>query len=158
MMAAAREWLTALTALTLLLSVAQLLTPQGTLREIVSFIGGLLLLLVLLQPLTDVELTDLTAELSACQTELEQRQDELERQQTEALTTRIEAETEAYIWDKAREMGLTLTVQVTAQPNHDGVPVPVRAVLNGQRSEALAAWLETELGLPAEGQVWNEEN
>lgn len=158
MMAAVREWLTAITAVTLLLSVAQLLTPEGTLREIVSFIGGLILLMVLLRPLLGVELADIPLELSSYQAELTQRQDELERQQTETLTARIEAKTEAYILDKARNMGLTLTVRVTAEPNGDGVPVPVRVELTGQRSGALASWLETELGLPAEGQVWNEEN
>lgn len=158
MMAAAREWLTAITAVTLLLSVAQLLTPEGTLREIVSFIGGLILLLVLLQPLSDVELTDLLSEFSEHQITLQQRQTELERQQTETLTARIEAETEAYISDKARDMGLTLTARVTAEPNADGIPVPVRVELSGSRSAPLSAWLEAELGLSAEGQVWNEEN
>ena len=39
MMAAARTWLTAVAAVTLLLSVAAMLVPQGSLREIASFTG-----------------------------------------------------------------------------------------------------------------------
>ena len=46
MMAAARAWLTAVVSVTLLLSVVQTLIPKGSLREIASFVGGLLLLAV----------------------------------------------------------------------------------------------------------------
>ena len=48
-----RQWLTAVVMVTMLLSVAQTLVPEGTIRKITSFIGGLLLLLVMLQPLLD---------------------------------------------------------------------------------------------------------
>ena len=55
-------------------------------------------------------------------------------------------------------MGLTLRVQVTVEPDGSGVPVPVpvSVELTGPRSEVLSRWLETELGVPAERQVWNE--
>ena len=53
-------------------------------------------------------------------------------------------------------MGLTLRVRVTAEMGGSGVPVPVRAELTGPWSGPLSGWLETELGLPAERQVWNE--
>ena len=45
MIAAVRTWLTAVAAVSLLLSVVQYITPKGTLRDTASFIGGLLLLL-----------------------------------------------------------------------------------------------------------------
>ena len=36
------------------------------------------------------------------------------------------------------------------------VPVPVSVELTGPRSEVLSRWLVSELGVPAERQVWNE--
>ena len=42
------------------------------------------------------------------------------------------------------------------EPDGSGVPVPVSMELTGPRSEVLSRWLETELGVPAERQVWNE--
>ena len=47
-MTAAREWLTAVVTVTLLLSVVQTLVPEGSLRKIAGFTGGLLLLAVLI--------------------------------------------------------------------------------------------------------------
>ena len=43
MIAAVRTWLTAVAAVSLLLSVVQYITPKGTLRDTASFIGGRLL-------------------------------------------------------------------------------------------------------------------
>ena len=156
MMAAARTWLTAVVAVTLLLSVLQMLVPPGNLREIASFVGGLILLAVMMQPLLRIDLSDVQLDFSAYQETLEQRQAELENTRQEELTSLIETETAAYISDKAKSMGLALRVRVTAEMDGSGVPVPVRAELTGPWSGPLSWWLETELGLPAERQVWNE--
>ena len=156
MMAAAREWLTAVAAVTLLLSVAQLLVPPGSLWEIASFVGGLILLAAMMQPLLKIDLSDIRLDFSSYQGAVEQRQAELENTQKEELTSLIEAETEAYISDKAKSMGLTLKVRVTAEADESGMPVPVRVEVTGPWSGGLSGWLETELGLPAERQVWNE--
>ena len=157
MMAAAREWLTAVAAVTLLLSVAQMLVPPGNLREIASFVGGLILLAAMMQPLLKIDLSDIQLDFSSYQGAVERRQAELENTQKEELTALIESATEAYISDKAKSMGLTLKVRVTAETDESGMPVPVRAELTGPWSDTLSGWLETELGLPAERQVWNED-
>ena len=157
MMAAARTWLTAVVAVTLLLSVLQMLVPPGNLREIASFVGGLILLAVMMQPLLRIDLSDVQLDFSAYQETLEQRQAELENTRQEELTSLIETETAAYISDKAKSMGLTLKVRVTAEADEGGMPVPVRVEITGPWSGGLSRWLETELGLPAERQVWNED-
>ena len=110
MMAAARAWLTAVVSVTLLLSVIQMLTPKGSLREITSFVGGLLLLAVLLRPLGSVDLSAVSLNLDAYRQTVEQRQAELEQEGQKELVGLIEAELESYISDKAADMGLTLRV------------------------------------------------
>ena len=47
-------------------------------------------------------------------------------------------------------------MQVETKPAGDGVPVPWRAEIWGQRSPILAAYMEEELGIPGERQVWHE--
>ena len=121
-----RQWLTAVVLVTMLLSVAQTLVPEGTVRKITSFIGGLLLLVVMLQPLLRTDLGQGIAERTA-----------------------------AYISDKAAGLGLTVTVRVETEPGADGTPLPERVYLEGTKSEELSHWLAEELGIPAERQVWN---
>lgn len=156
MMAALRAWLTAVVTVTLLLSVVQMLVPPGSLREITSLIGGMILLLVLVRPLMRVDPTEFSLDLSACRQAVEQRQAELEDTREEELAALIRSETETYISDKADSMGLIIRARITVETDGSGIPVPVSVELTGPESEGLSRWLETELGLPAERQVWNE--
>ena len=53
-------------------------------------------------------------------------------------------------------LGLTVTARVETRPGEGGVPVPWSAEVTGPRSEALAAYMEQELGIPRGRQVWHE--
>ena len=158
MMEAVRAWLTSVVLVSVLLSAAQSLIPPGTVRKAAGFTGGLILLLVLLRPVLGADLDRLALDFSDYQTAVEERQAELADTQTEAMASIIAEQTEAYILDKAGELGLEVTVRVETRTGEDGVPVPWSAELTGARSEALASALETELGIPAERQVWHERN
>ena len=82
----------------------------------------------------------------------------LEEERKKKLGTLIESETEAYILDKAARMGLTVRIKVGTEENSEGVPVPVSAELTGTPSRELSCWIEAELGIPVERQVWLDEN
>ena len=154
-MAAAREWLTGLVAVSLLLAAAQTLLPEGSVRRIFSFTGGLVLLLVLLRPLLGADLEGLSPDLAGYQAAVEVRREELEEAGKTELAALIEARTAAYISDKADALGLAVTARVETR-TEDGVPVPWAAELSGPRSEALADWIQEELGIPRGRQSWHE--
>ena len=59
MIEAVQEWLRAVVVTALLLSVVQTLLPEGNVRRIASFSGGLILMLVLLRPLLGTDLSAL---------------------------------------------------------------------------------------------------
>ena len=155
-MGALREWLTSLVAVSMLLSVAQNLVPEGSIRKISSFTGGLILLVVLLRPVLGADLSRLDLHLEDYERAIGQRQEELASAGEAELAGIIEERTAAYISDKADTLGLAVKVQVETKPAGDGVPVPWRAELWGPRSPALATYMEEELGIPGERQVWHE--
>ena len=155
-MGALREWLTSLVAVSMLLSVAQTLVPEGSIRKISSFTGGLILLVVLLRPLLGADLSRLDLHLEDYGRAIGQRQEELGAAGEAELTGIIEERTAAYISDKADTLGLPVKVRVTAKSGKDGVPVPWQVELWGPRSTALANYMEAELGIPGERQVWHE--
>ena len=156
MIGAVREWLSAVVAVAMLLTVAQALTPEGTIRKIASFTGGLILLVTLLQPVLGADLSRLDLNLDTYGQAIQERQAELEEAGSVELTERIETQTAAYLSDKADALGLTVTVRVETQPGASGVPVPWSAEVTGPRSEALAAYIEEELGIPRGRQIWHE--
>ena len=155
-MGALREWLTSLVAVSMLLSVARTLVPEGSIRKISSFTGGLILLVVLLRPLLGADLSRLDLHLEDYERAIGQRQEELASAGEAELAGIIEERIAAYISDKADTLGLAVKVQVETKPAGDGVPVPWRAELWGPRSPALATYMEEELGIPGERQVWHE--
>ena len=154
MMAAAREWLCAVVAVTLLLAAAQTLIPEGAIRKIASFVGGLILLVTLLWPVLGADLERLNWDLDPYRTAIEDRRAELEAAGGAELEAVIAEETAAYISDKADALGLAVTARVQVR-TRDGLPVPWAAELTGRRSEELAAWIEEELGIPRGRQDWH---
>ena len=157
MMAALREWLTSIVAVSMLLCVAQLLIPEGTLRKIGGFAGGLILLLVLLRPILGAEVEQLTVDFEDYRTAIEEQSAVMQEEQETELAGRIAQRTAAYISDKAEALKLCVEVQVETEADADGIPVPSTVEIRGMRSEELAMWMEQELDIPMERQVWHEE-
>ena len=63
--------------------------------------------------------------------------------------------------DKAAQLGATCGAAVKCRLGEDGIPVPERVTvsgaLTGAQKEALSAYLEKELGLPREAQLYSNE-
>lgn len=157
MVAALREWITSVVAAALLVSAAQSLIPEGGVKRAASLTGGLILLLALMQPVLGADLKRLELDLEPYRAAVRERQEELEQSGETEWETLIAQRTAAYIWDKAEELGLRVSVRVTVEPDTDGVPVPAAVEVTGPPSEALAEYLERELGIARERQVWKDE-
>lgn len=155
MIGAVRSWLTSIAAVTLMLTVVQTLVPEGTLRKITGFTGGLLLLAALLQPVLKTDLARLRLDFSDYSAAIEERTEALDAAGKEELAAIIAGRTAAYISDKADALGLAVAARVETEPV-EGIPVPVSAELTGPYSQDLADWIAGELGIPAERQVWHE--
>jgi stage III sporulation protein AF len=156
MMTAVREWLVAVVAASLLISLSQSLIPEGTIRRAAAMTGGLILLVTMLQPLVGLTGGRIRLDFGALTEEIDARQEELQQSSAEELKRIIEDKAQAYISDKARTLGLACTAQVTARMGEDGVPVPYEAVLYGTPSAQLSDAVQQELGIPKERQIWEK--
>ena len=155
MIVALKGWLTAVLTTAVMLTVAEKLVPEGSLRKIASITGGLILLLVLVQPVTKLQVGQLRLDYGAYADAVRQRQQELQAENTAEMAELIAERTEAYILDKAASLGISCQAVVTTAPGEDGLPCPVAAELSCPPSEALAECLESELGIPKERQVFH---
>lgn len=156
-MEAVRSWLVSVVTVSMLLSLARLLTPKGSVQKIASFTGGLILLLALLRPLMEVEFSKLIADIEVHRTDIAQRRDQLAEDAEKQLERSIAERTSAYISDKAEALGAEVSVRVKTSPSSEGIPLPAEAEITGTYSPELAEYIERDLGIPAERQVWSED-
>ena len=150
-----QQWLLGVVACALLVSVSAQLCPEGSMRSVVRFTGGLLLLCAMLRPLTRLELTGLAWSGGAYSEALAQANIELRAAEENALSDGIAAGLASYIEDKAGSLGATVHATVMVE-TRDGVPVPVSVTLRGAYSETLSSLVERDLGVKKEHQQWIE--
>lgn len=155
MMEFLRQWLLGVIACAMLVSVVQQLCPEGSVRKLARFTGGLLLLCAMLRPLTTVELPGVDWDAGGYREAVARLELELGAAQENTMAEGIAAELEAYIEDKAESLGANVQAQVTMGTG-SGAPLPVRVTLRGAYSAALAEAIETELGVTKERQTWTD--
>ncbi|MBD5169975.1 MAG: hypothetical protein HDT20_07670 [Oscillibacter sp.] len=152
-----RSWLLGIVLTSLAGGLARQLAPQGKEQAMVRLIGGLLLTLAILRPLAGQDWERLDLKLGGFASQAEEQAQAYRKNQQDAFSAIIVEKTEAYIWDKANQLGLDCTVTVTTAAGENGLPLPVSAVIRGPYSEALARCIEEEVGIPAEKIIWQED-
>lgn len=157
-MTALKDWLLGVTAAALAVSLAQALTPEGTVKKIGRLVGGLVLLLAAVRPLMGWEgLSWESVSLSPDPAAVEaagQSGDEM-------MKTLIAQKAGAYIVDKGQSLGFTCVAEVGVAEDSSGWPIPWEATISGewtaQQKKALSQAVEAELGIPAQRQSFREE-
>ena len=155
-MAFLRQWLLGVVSCAFLVSLLDQLTPEGSVRKLARFSGGLVLILCMLRPLGTAEPRELALDLdglSADRAALEEQYRDVSGQSLAAvIAERRGAQREA----RADARGAGATAEYTAREG-DGVFVPDRAVLFGEENAELSVLLTQELGIAPEKQEWRAE-
>lgn len=150
-----REWLLRIVNCALLVSVLEQLVPDGAVREIARFCGGLVLILCMLCPPSAAERLMQGVDASAFSTQYAALEEDCRAQRDEALAAVIAEKVGAYIEDKARALGVSVTAEVMLR-QEEGVFLPDRVLLCGTENDALAQLISRELGIAREKQEWRE--
>lgn len=157
-MTALKDWLLGVTAAALAVSLAQALTPEGTVKKIGRLAGGLVLLLAAVRPLMSCEGAlpgsfSLAPDPSAVE--------EAAQSGEEVMKTLIAQKAGAYIVDKGQSLGFSCSAEVTVALDGSGWPIPWEATVSGTWSQpqkkALSQAVEAELGIPTQRQSFREE-
>lgn len=162
MMGGLKAWLLSVLMVSLLCALAQTLMPKGAVRQVGRLVCGLALLCGVLWPLVRMKpFTDGEGWIEAWSGQLVERQAELEQQLDQGMKKIIEERCGAYIQDKAAQHKIRCTAQISCQLGEDGLFVPDRSELTGRFSNAekelLAQMLEKDLGIPAERQIYYDD-
>ena len=129
---------------------------KGTTASIRKLVCGVFLCFTVITPLGRLRLEDLLHPITDIRQEALETAAMGQALYQESLVQVITEQTEAYILDKAKALGLALTVTV----HTDESGKPRGAALSGNagqaQREALSEILESDLGIPKERQIWSE--
>ena len=155
-MEALEQYLFSILATALFCSVIQLFPLSGTTMEISKLICGLVITISVLSPLRKHNLIRVPNVLSDISSSAEDIAAEGEWSAKHAMATLIKDESEAYIRNKAAELGTIISVCIRL--NDDPIPTPVFATVTGQLSGHIRTQLETamtsDLGIAKENITW----
>ena len=150
MMDAIRKYLISLCAAALLCALVRALVPGGRMKKLCSLLSGI----------SGCQLSDFAQELSKMQVAAEQARTGVEIRNREALCAIIKSKTEAYIWDKAQELDLSVSIEVKVEAD-GSYPYPSGVQITGtftpQQRKALEAYIEENLAIGKERQIWTNE-
>lgn len=128
------------------------IAPDGSGNRLRRLTAGLFLTSVVLSPVFDSELPklDLSAIRSDAQSAVRAGTEQARQAQNAIITESLEA----YIWNKAAQLGLE--VQVRIDLDDAGLPRTVELIGNLAPAdrETLGSWIVRELGLGKEALVW----
>lgn len=155
------DWVRALAGAGVLCCAAQLLCPEGRVHSVLRVVCGTVMALALLSPVASLDFEAYAEGMALYREEASQITERADAAEKTLLRTVIEADCAAYISDKARQAGVSLTsVSVEVKWGDADCWVPYAAVMvsdTDTAQERLEPWIEAELGIPAERQVWSME-
>ncbi len=152
-----RQWMIGIFAAALLSAVALAITPKN--KKAVALAGGLIMILAAVKPLAELTYQDIAMQISRYQIKADELRTGIDVGNAEIMALIIQEQTEAYILDKAAELGLEIEVEVTTLEASDGWPYPVKTRISGQLSESdiqrLSRIISDELAIEPDRQEWS---
>ena len=155
-----KQWLMRVIAAAILCTIAQDLSPRGSVKQVGRLVCAMVLLCAVLSPVKTLDvaaggqwLTDYRAALADSRAALAEQGEEIQM-------AVIAGKYRAYIEDKGAQLGLDCRARVDCQ-EEGGIYVPDRVEVTGDLSQGdwdgLRRCLEEELGVPPERQEFREE-
>lgn len=156
-MHALAEYIISVSAAAILCGILNSLMLKGAAKEIMKLVSGLFLAFCVISPVSDIRLPELTAVGEEIRSEAETAAEIGEAHTLKALADSISRQLEAYILDKAEEMGLHLDAEIFL--GSEETFLPERVVLSGEAAPGIQKQLIREiaedLGIPEEDVQWS---
>lgn len=152
-----REYLISVTAAALLCGILRSLTGEkGSTAGLMRLLCGIFLALTVIRPVKELTLKNFSLLPANLINDAQDVSNEGVDYARQAKARLIKERCEAYILDKARELGAEIRVDIAVSRDND--PVPVSCVITGDLSpyarNQLRTALEKDLGIPEEDQQW----
>lgn len=149
-----RTWLIQLVSVAFIATLVEILTPKCGVKKLVRFACGLLFILTVFRPfLQGVHFSGM-ADYSEWESQIKTLTEEYEAENRKSWTSLIEEEIRTYIAVRAEEIGFPCEIIVSVA-ERDGVPTVSTVEIRAKTyNAALAAYMEENLGILPQQQIW----
>ena len=155
-----KQWLMGVIAAAILCTIAQDLSPRGSVKQVGRLVCAMVLLCAVLSPVKTLDIAAGGQWLTDYQAALADSRAALTEQGEEIQMAVIAEKYRAYIESKGAQLGLDCRARVDCR-EEGGICVPDRVEVTGDLSQGdwdgLSRCLEEELGVPPERQSFREE-
>ena len=152
-----RTWLLRIVAVSLCIALSEQMVSQPGIRRVLRLAGGILLLMAMFSPLRQLAGSHWDFSFLQPEADRETLEQELRESSYGALAQGIGDTLASYIWDKGQSIGADCQVAVAVSMDEAGLPVIDSVTLTGAYHADLSKWLEDNMGVPPEHQIWQEE-
>lgn len=154
MMELLRQWLMGITCAALVVTLAEHMTPRGSMKKIVGLVGGLVLLVAVLSPIMGLDYQRLSGELAGYRMEAAGYAEAMKSVNSDLTKSIIAQQSGAYIVDKATALGIKqCTALVICAVGAGEIPVPVSVKITGEftaeQGAQLRRMIEADFAIPA---------
>ena len=152
-----KEYLLRIVSASIICSIVNVIFQKSTAYgSIIKLLSRIFLIIALLSPLLKLDFSHILDSGDAFSIEAESIIKDGENLSNAALRNSIKEQSEAYILNKATDMNVSLTVEVTV--SEDFPPAPISVVLQGRISpnakSKLSQLIFDDLGISKENQKW----
>ncbi len=133
-----------------------LLPPKTTVGQITKLLSGILLIVTVISPLTNISFRHIGDYLTGLSSTADAYINDGHSAMQADIDAIIKAETETYILDKASELGLQIDVEVSLDENNHSIPCSVTVIgkFSPYSKENLSGYITNTLGIAKEKQKW----
>lgn len=151
-----RNYLVSVVAVCMLTVPGIVFVKKDGLQRIVRLVGGVLILLVAMQPLLRIDLKDLSESLKALTRNYELDTSSLAENAQKKIAETVKEASEQTIEEKASELGATLQAEVTVSEGELPVPVHVKLIgsIEPEQIQTMEDFIVTAFNISLEEQEW----
>lgn len=137
--------------------IKSLIKEKTATGRMVNLLCGILMTITLLSPIKDISFQSITSFYNNISLDASQYVNDGKMAARESVANIIKSQTETYILDKAKSLGLQIAVEVELDDSNNSVPCG--ALITGTASPyakgVLETYIQEQLGIPKENQRWN---
>lgn len=149
------EYVVSLTAVSLISAILLSLLRDGPERKILRLVCGVLTAMIALAPIYEVLQLKWDSSFASYMEEGKKMAENGEYSASAERTRYIRESLEAYIYEKAEQLNLDLTVNLIQDETGHPYSVEINGAVSDSDREKLRQMIVEDLGIPKENQQWN---